>query len=839
MNNEIINHIKTAANAEMAKLLDGVNPTAELSDSVLYVTETLTKEFPTNIITSEYLMMSILDNRNTHANLILESCLMSTNLEELRNVYIQVLEEHKKPFIALGSVVFDANVSKLIECAVKERRASGADMTGTEHILLAILNKENGFSESNVFDKFSITYDFIANRCSQTGEKPDTPMKRRLRKIPLKSQVNVTSVGGGSHEYIDKYTISLSDMIQNGQIDNIIGRDDEIKEVIKVLARRRKNNAIIVGDAGVGKTSIVHGLARLIHDGKAPSSMNDKEIVMLDSASIISGTNLRGMFEERVNHLFNELKNNDKYILFIDDIHTVLKSGNKDKDGDISGLVGDALTNGDIKFIATTTFKEYRNTIESNSSICRKFQKITIEPTTKDVTYRILEKNKELYEEFHDVTYTDEAIKKAIELGDRYVTDRKLPDSAIDIIDLAGAKVSIDADESDELKALNEKLSKITEKKEELLNNGQFEEIDACNQEEEQLKIQITDKRREEKAKRNGGSVIDADDIATVVAEITNIPIQKLSSNEKERIARMDESLKKSVVGQDEAVESVCRVIKRNKVGLGNAGKPLGTLLLLGPSGVGKTLVAKKLAEEVFGDENALIRIDMSEYSDKTSVTKLTGSNPGYVGFENGGLLTEAVKHKQYCVLLLDEIEKADDQVHNMFLQLFDEGRLTDSAGQTISFKNVIILMTSNVGAKNAAEMGAGIGFQKDAEDNKKEIINKELKKKFTPEFLNRIDKIVYFNSLNDNNLKDIVKIELDKFKTRLYNLNYNIIYSDDVITYIHAKAVESKDFGARPIIRLVQDSIEDQVTDLMLTHDYPKNYTFSASCKDSKITIA
>lgn len=838
MNNEIINHIKTAANAEMSKLLEGSNPSAELTDVILYITENLVSEFQTNVITSAYLMMSILDNRNTHANLILESCLMSQNMKELKNVYMQVLEEHKEDFIALGGIIFDNNVANIIKCATKERERSGADMTGTEHILLAIMNKENNFKEADIFEKFNITYDFLYRSCTKINEKSNSPMKRRMRKIPLKSEINVTSVSNGSHEYIDKYTISLSEMIDNGQIDNIIGRDKEINEIIKILSRRKKNNAILVGEGGAGKTAVVYGLAKLMKNGKATSSINGKEIVMLDSTSLVSGTNLRGMFEDRVNNLFNELKNNNRYILFIDDIHTVLKSGNRDKDGDLSGLIGDALTNGDIKFIATTTYKEYRMTVESNSSICRKFQKVIIDPATKEVTYQILKENKEFYEDFHNVTYTDEAIHKAIELADRYITDRRLPDSAFDIIDLAGAKSSVEHDDSDEIKELKEHLADIQAKKEEFLNNGQFEMIDDCNEEEDAIKIRMTDLKRAESKEETDACLIDTDEIAAVVSEITNIPIQRLSMNEKERIANMDASLKKSVVGQDEAVESVCRVIKRNKVGLGNSEKPLGTLLLLGPSGVGKTLVAKKLAEEVFGDENALVRIDMSEYSDKTSVTKLTGSNPGYVGFENGGLLTEAVKHKQYCVLLLDEIEKADDQVHNMFLQLFDEGRLTDSAGQTINFKNVIILMTSNVGAKNAAEMGPGIGFQKDEDVNRKEIIDKELKKKFTPEFLNRIDKIVYFNSLNDDNLKDIVNIELNKFKNRLTNLKYDIKYSDDVITYIHAKAVEKKDFGARPIIRLVQDNIEDQVTDLMLSHDYPQNYTFSASCKDSKIVI-
>jgi ATP-dependent Clp protease ATP-binding subunit ClpC len=382
------------------------------------------------------------------------------------------------------------------------------------------------------------------------------------------------------------------------------------------------------------------------------------------------------------------------------------------------------------------------------------------------------------------------------------------------------------------------RMRQIEEEKNEALNNGDFEKIDSLTIEENVLASDLSDYKRDIKKLNVNVIDISEDDVADVVSEITKIPVSKLSTNEKAKIAHIDEILKKSIVGQDEAVDSVCRVIKRNKVGLGDRNKTMANILLAGPTGSGKTLIAKKLAEEIFGDEKALIRIDMSEYSEKNSVAKLTGAAPGYVGYENGGQLTEQIKHKQHCVLLLDEIEKADQEVYNIFLQLFDEGRLTDSSGQIVNFKNVIVLMTSNIGARKAAELGSGLGFVSNEDSNKKSIIEKELKKKFTPEFLNRLDQIVYFNSLSDDNLKNIVKLEINKFNDRLNNIEYNITYTDDVVDYIHVEAVKKKEFGARPIIRLIQKNIEDKITELMLENEYKPNYTFSASCVNGEIVI-
>ena len=826
------------------------NYTIELNEVLEHMTTVLLNEFPTDVLTPEYLILSILDTKDCHANLILDNCLMSSNIDELKRIYVEVIESHVKPQLKDGEIRFNDELTRILNCANDESQKLNNPQVGTEHVILAILNPQNNFSGRDVFYKFMLQYDFIYGKCNINNDDKQLKLKklnqRKINKqpnqniIPLKSQVNTKtiSMNGGDTSAVDQYTTNINKLAREGKIDDIIGRTDEIQEIIKTLSRRKKNNAILVGNGGCGKTAIVYGIAKLIEENKVPEVLEGKEIVMLNPMALVSGTHFRGMFEERIKNLFDTLQSSNKYILFIDDIHTVLKSGSKDKDTDISGMIGGILSDGVVKVIGATTFKEYRNAIESNTQLCRKFQKIVIEPASIEDALDVISKNKHYYEEFHNVRYSDKAVEMAVKLADRYVTDRSLPDSAFDIIDLAGARTSLVDRDPIEIQNTKKRMKQIEDEKDNALNNGDFEKIDSLTIEENVLASDLADFKRNLNGLNREIIEINEHDIADVVSEVTKIPVSKLTSDEKSKIAHIDDTLKQTVIGQDEAIDDICKVIKRNRIGLSDGKKCAGTYLLLGRSGVGKTLLAKTIAKEIFGDEKALIRLDMSEYSEKNSVSKLHGTSAGYVGYDDGGVLTNAIKHKPYSVVLLDEIEKADESIYNLFLQVFDEGRLSESNGNVVDCHNCIFIMTSNVGTRKASELGNGLGFVTDETKNKKSIIEKELKKKFTPEFLNRINKIVYFNDLSDNNLKDIVKLEINKFNNKLNNINYNILYSDSVVDYIYAKAVKEKEFGARPIIRLIQDNIEDKVTDLMLEHDYEPNYTFSASCENGQIQI-
>ena len=818
---------------------------SELQNILAYMTDVLSKEFPTDIYTLEYLIVSILDNKKSHAHQILDTCLMSKNIEELKKIYISWLDSNKKVNIIPnkdGNFTFNAELDSILRNSENEIPTLKNKMIGSEHILLSMLNPNNGYDKiQEVFKNVGLDYNFILKKCLEKNTKNENNKSKMLMQkpniLPLKSDINKKGISAKS-EYIKQYTISLNEMAEKGEIDELVGRKSEVEQIIKILSSRKKNNVILVGKGGCGCSHIVYGIADLIYKNQVPDVLKDKELVMMDVMALVSGTHFRGMFEERVKGLFSELKESKKHILFIDDIQQVLRSNSKEKDTDLSSWIGNILAEGEVRIIGTSNFKDYRNSVENNVSISRKLQKIVIEPTSIEETIKILENNKHYYEKYHNVTYSSEVIEKCVRLADRYITDRSLPDSAFDVLDLSGAYTCLISREPKEVILAKKALDEINERRNESLNRGEFEVIDALNEDENRYKKVIADFKREYE-KNTEKYVIDitTDDIALAVSEITSIPISKMSLNEKNQITNIDNVLKEHVIGQDEAIDKICRAVKRQRVGLGNKNKPI-SLFFAGASGVGKTLIAKTLAKEIYGSENDLVRIDMSEYSEKSSVTKLTGSNPGYVGFENGGQLTEAIKHKQYCVLLLDEIEKADKEIHNLFLQLFDEGRLTDGSGQLVNFKNVIIIMTSNVGVKEASELGKGVGFTIDENANKQSIIEKRLKSKFAPEFINRIDNIVYFKSLSDDNLKEIVKLELNKLKIRLNELKYDFTYTDSVIDELHSRTIKDKEYGARPIIRLIQNNIEDKLTDLLLSNEYNENYTFKINYINDEFTI-
>lgn len=827
----------------------------EYTDILAYMLDVLNNEFPTVEFTPEYIMLSILDNPRCHANMIMDNILMTDTLDYLRNYYADVIKgQPKKPILNITTKFkFNEELTGIYDKAEIEANAMSSSKLGSEHVLLAIMNPSNHFKIAEKLNSLGLSYDSMCNNCrdfeaSSTEQK--TPKVKKSDKsyinnnhqdngkMPLKSEVNSkVFVQNGNTPFINKYTIDLHEEIANGKYDKLVGRESILNNIITVLSRRRKNNVILVGKPGCGKTSIGYRLAEMIDEGCVPATLEGKKVVMLDVMALLSGTHLRGMFEERVDGLFKELKNNSNYILFIDDMQNIVRNTGKDKDGDLSDVIGRILTEGDVRVIGTIPFKDYRNGIENNSALSTKLQKIIVEPSSKEETLEILKSNKGYYENFHHVKFDDACLLKAVKLAKRYITNNSLPDSAIDVIDLTGASISLNNEQSISLKTLKEKLKSFDAEKKNAMNSGNFEKLDEIAKKESQLQKDISDMKKIIDNDESTWIKATEDDIADTVSAITTIPVSKLSDSNKTTILHIDEILKKDVIGQDEAINDISKAIKRSRAGFSDNNRCI-SLMLIGKSGVGKTLIAKKLAENVFGDEKALVRFDMSEYQDKTSVNKLLGSSAGYVGYDNGGLLTEAVKNKPYCVLLFDEIEKADESIYNVFLQLFDEGRLTDNNGTTVNFKNVIVIMTSNVGAKQASELGNGVGFQSNEEENKKAIIEKSLKNKFNPEFLNRIDKIIHFNSLTDENIKAITALELEKLTNRVKENGVNLTYNSDVVDYVFKKAIREKEYGARPVMRIIQDNISDKIVDMVLESDNNQNSFDISIDKYDEVTV-
>ena len=827
----------------------------EYTDILAYMLDVLNNEFPTVEFTPEYIMLSILDNPRCHANMIMDNILMTDTLDYLRNYYADVIKgQPKKPILNITTKFkFNEELTGIYDKAEIEANAMSSSKLGSEHVLLAIMNPSNHFKIAEKLNSLGLSYDSMCNNC-RDFEAPNTEQKTSKvkksdnsyinnnhqdnGKMPLKSEVNSkVFVQNGNTPFINKYTIDLHEEIANGKYDKLVGRESILNNIITVLSRRRKNNVILVGKPGCGKTSIGYRLAEMIDEGCVPATLEGKKVVMLDVMALLSGTHLRGMFEERVDGLFKELKNNSNYILFIDDMQNIVRNTGKDKDGDLSDVIGRILTEGDVRVIGTIPFKDYRNGIENNSALSTKLQKIIVEPSSKEETLEILKSNKGYYENFHHVKFDDACLLKAVKLAKRYITNNSLPDSAIDVIDLTGASISLNNEQSMFLKTLKENLNLFDAEKKHAMNSGDFEKLDEIAKKESELQKDISDMKKILENDESTWIKATEDDIADTVSAITTIPVSKLSDSNKTTILHIDEILKKDVIGQDEAINDISKAIKRSRAGFSDNNRCI-SLMLIGKSGVGKTLIAKKLAENVFGDEKALVRFDMSEYQDKTSVNKLLGSSAGYVGYDNGGLLTEAVKNKPYCVLLFDEIEKADESIYNVFLQLFDEGRLTDNNGTTVNFKNVIVIMTSNVGAKQASELGNGVGFQSNEEENKKAIIEKSLKNKFNPEFLNRIDKIIHFNSLTDENIKAITALELDKLTNRVKENGVNLTYNSDVVDYVFRKAIREKEYGARPVMRIIQDSISDKIVDMVLESDNNQNIFDISIDKYDEVTV-
>jgi ATP-dependent Clp protease ATP-binding subunit ClpC len=638
---------------------------------------------------------------------------------------------------------------------------------------------------------------------------------------------------------IDKYGKDITRQAANGDLDPVVGREREIERLAQILSRRKKNNPVLIGEPGVGKSAIVEGLAQRIVERKVARGLMEKRIVALDMASVVAGTKYRGQFEERIKAIIDEASKSDDVILFIDEIHTIVGAGNASGSMDAANLLKPALARGEVQCIGATTLDEYRKNIEKDGALERRFQKVIVDASTAEETIEILNNIKEAYEKHHGVIYTPEAIRACVMLTDRYVSDRAFPDKAIDAMDEAGSRVHISKVETPkEIEELEAQIAEAQDNKLKAVQAQNFESAANYRDRQEKLKLELQDfKDRWEAELDKKRETVDENDIAQVVAMMTGVPVQRIAQSEGLRLLGMNNELKAKIVGQDEAIDKIAKAIRRNRVGLKDPNRPIGSFMFLGPTGVGKTLLAKRLAEFLFNSPDALIRIDMSEYMEKFNVSRLVGAPPGYVGYEEGGQLTEKVRRHPYSVVLLDEIEKAHPDVFNMMLQVLDEGSLTDSLGRKVDFKNTIIIMTSNIGTRELKDFGAGVGFntQELTKERSDSVIRKALNRSFSPEFLNRVDDIITFSSLNKDDILKIVDIELELFYKRVHELGHELVITDAAKQYV-ADAGFDVQYGARPLKRAIQTHIEDTISELLLKHEDMTAATITIDVKDGEI---
>jgi ATP-dependent Clp protease ATP-binding subunit ClpC len=644
---------------------------------------------------------------------------------------------------------------------------------------------------------------------------------------------------------LDNFSKDLIKLAEEGKLDPVIGREKEILRIAQILSRRKKNNPIIIGEPGAGKTAIVEGLAMMIHRGDCPKNLLDKKIVSLEMNSIVAGTKYRGQFEERMKVIIEELQNNQNIILFIDEIHTIVGAGNSSGSLDASNIFKPALSRGEIQCIGATTLDEYRKHFEKDGALERRFQKVIIDPSTKEETFEILKQSKSKYEDHHKVNYTDESLLLCVELADRYITDREFPDKAFDILDEVGSRMQIDIKLPESIELLKIEAQNIKKEKVDVIKKQNYEQAAELRDRERNILLNLeNEKKKFEEELQNSKRGIPEDLIYEVVSNMTKIPVNKINLDEKNSLVNLESTLNSYVIGQSDAVSKISKSIRRNRVGIKDPNRPIGSFIFLGSTGVGKTFLAKKLAKEIFGNEDSLIRVDMSEYQEKHTISRLIGSPPGYVGHDEGGQLTEQVKNKPYSVILFDEIEKANKDIFSALLQMLDDGHMTDSLGRKINFKNCLIIMTSNIGVKKLMDFGTGVGFRTNnsevvQEEYKRDVLKKELSKFFSPEFLNRIDDVVIFNSLKKDDVDKIVKLEIDILIKRLKNMKYNISYKDSVIKFISKVGFDDQ-YGARPIKRAIQDKIEDLISEKILLSEIDESgeYILDVFGKDDEEII-
>jgi ATP-dependent Clp protease ATP-binding subunit ClpC len=647
--------------------------------------------------------------------------------------------------------------------------------------------------------------------------------------------------GDSSTPVLDNFSRDLNKLAEAGKLDPVIGRDREILRIAQILSRRKKNNPIILGEPGCGKTAIVEGLAMKIVNGDCPRNLLDKRLVNLDLTSVVAGTKYRGQFEERMKVIIEELQANPNIIVFIDEIHTLVGSGNSSGSMDGSNIFKPALSRGELQVIGATTLDEFRKNIEKDGALERRFQKVIVEPSTVIETIEILKNVRDKYETYHKVTYSDEVIEACVKLADRYITDREFPDKAFDILDEVGARMQTELKVPEAIEELKRKAAELKQQKMDVVKKQNYEQAAQLRDKEKKLLDKLEqEKQKFEEQMSKDKQKVGIDDVYDVVSNMTKIPVNKMSVDDTKALLNLDKHIVGTVIGQDAAVIKVAKSIKRNRLGIKDPNRPIGSFVFLGSTGVGKTHLAKQLAKEMFGSEDALIRVDMSEYQEKHTVSKLVGAPPGYVGYEEGGLLTEKVKNKPYSVILFDEVEKAHKDVFTVLLQILDDGHVTDSLGRKINFKNTLIILTSNLGVKKLQDFGTGIGFSNNTysnEEAKKEILMKEMKNFFSPEFINRIDDTIVFNSLSQDDIKKITDIELKKLMKRLEEMKYKITYDESLLNYL-SKIGYDEVYGARPLKRAIQDKVEDLLSEEVLTDKIIPGKTYVIKVEDEVVKV-
>lgn len=731
--------------------------------------------------------------------------------------------------INLNNLPLTRQAEKVLKITYLEAKLDNSTLIGTEHLLLSILREDSNVA-AQILSKFGVTYDVFRSELEEKENYSSSTPQMTMPNEPSDPEYGGGSGGSGESRkrstksktpVLDNFGRDLTAAAEEDKLDPIVGREKEIERVAQILSRRKKNNPVLIGEPGVGKTAIAEGLALRIVQRKVSRILFNKRIVTLDIASLVAGTKYRGQFEERMKAVMAELEKTPDIILFIDELHTIVGAGGASGSLDASNIFKPALSRGDIQCIGATTLDEYRQFIEKDGALERRFQKVIVEPTNVEETIQILSNIKEKYEDHHNVNYTEEAIELCVTLSDRYISDRYFPDKAIDVLDEAGSRVHINNIEVPKrILELEEGIEDVRETKNKVVKSQKYEEAARLRDQEKKL-IEELEKAKilwEEESKTKRYTVSE-EDVADVVAMMTGIPVTKVAQGESSKLLHMKDDLKKDIIGQDDAIEKLVKAIKRSRLGLKDPSKPIGSFLFLGPTGVGKTELAKALSRYMFDSEESLIRIDMSEYMEKFTVSRLVGAPPGYVGYEEGGQLTEKVRRKPYSVILLDEIEKAHPDVFNILLQVLDDGILTDGLGRRIDFKNTVIIMTSNVGAREVKDMGSGVGFRSNSSpsnDRIKTLIEGALKRVFRPEFLNRVDDVVFFQSLEKEHIFEIIDLQLRKVFERINKMGYGVSLTTDAKEFIADKGFD-KQFGARPLQRAIQKYLEDAIADKIL----------------------